>query len=218
MAFTNEILFSALVGSKVADSIPRFKVVQNELEKQVLPPIPFIGRLNEVDVSKNSMQITSRNWQRTEPNIDNQFFPLSFRRKIKGEPWYTLPFEPLISISGKNEIIKRKVAKNVDFIGTIKERWSQDDFSITITGTLIGVNDRGTVQDTFPREDFEQLRDYLFAPEGIEVNCEPLQLLGINAIVVEDVTFPFTKGENVQAYEIKALSDFTAEFLLEIEE
>ena len=47
------------------------------------------------------------------------------------------------------------------------------------------------------------------------VYCEPLQLLGINRIVIEEMSFPFTKGENVQAYEISALSDFDFNLLLE---
>ena len=36
------ILFASLLGSKVAQQIPRFETVQNEIGKRVLPPISFL--------------------------------------------------------------------------------------------------------------------------------------------------------------------------------
>lgn len=214
----NEILFASLVGSKTVKSLPRFNAVQNELSKHVLPPIPFLPFQNEIGVNTGSVISSGSLWESDKVNADSQFFPLSFRKRIPGEKWFTFPFEPMITISGKNNIVKRSVAKAPKLIGTIKERWSQDDYKITITGALIGLNERGAPEDTFPRKDFELLKDYCTAPEGLEVRCEPLQLLGINYLVIEDFNFPFTKGENVQAYELNALSDFSFDFLLEIED
>lgn len=219
---TSTILLASVVGSKVAESLPRLSMVQNELRKHVLPPIPFLPKTNETGVpATSSVNLNARIWQADAPNVSGQFFPLSFRRKLdeatSSEPWYTFPYEPLISISGKNNIVKRNVAKATGFIGTVKERFSQDDYSVTITGSLIGLQLMGTYDECFPRHDFERLRDYCICPGGIEVRCEPLQLLGINSLVVEDFNFPFTKGENVQAYELQCLSDFTSELLLEIE-
>lgn len=213
-----DIFIGSLFGSKVAKMVPRLSLVQNELQKHVLPPIPFLPIQNEVEIaSKQYPQFEG--WKADAPDIDGQFFPLSFRRKdVAGEPWYTFPYEPLISISGSNEIIKRKVAKARNFIGTVKEHWSQDDYSITITGTLIGSQMMGDAQECFPRADFEKLRLYCTWPSGLEVRCEPLQLLGIQELVVDTFDYPFTKGENVQAYELKCSSDFTSEILLEIED
>lgn len=219
---TKTILLASLLGSKLSESLPRLAVVQNELQKHVLPPIPFLPETNENGVdTPRSFSLNTPLWQADSPNISGQFFPLSFRRKTDGgtssEPWYTFPYEPLISIEGKNDIVKRKIAKANGFVGTVKERFSQDDYTITITGSLIGLKLIGTYDECFPRQDFERLRDYCICPGGIEVRCEPLQLLGINSLVVEEFTFPFTKGENVQAYELHCLSDFTSELLLEIE-
>ena len=76
----------------------------------------------------------------------------------------------------------------------------------------------GSVENTFPRSDFEKLKKYCTSPTGLQVRCTLFEMLGIDYIVVEDFTFPFSKGENVQAYDIKAVSDFTSEFLLEIEQ
>lgn len=214
----NEIIFASLMGSKIAQSLPNFEVVQNELSKRVLPPIPFLPIKNSDDIRGISSNVNPNSFKATPPNIEKQFFPLSFRIPKPGEKWYTFPYEPLINVSGKNVLVKRRPAKAENFIGTIKERWSQDDYQITITGSLIGFQQTGTPQEAFPRADFERLRDYCTSASYLEIQCELLQLLGINHIVIEDFRFPFTKGENVQAYEITALSDFSADFLLEIEE
>ena len=132
-----------------------------------------------------------------------------------------LPYEPMLNITGKNSIVRRKVAKvkndkGVSLSGTIKERWTRDDYEITITGALIGSLLTGDIEECYPKNDFQKLKDYMIEAKRISVRCEPLQLLDIGHIVVEDFSFPFTKGENVQAYEIKAYSDFDYKLLLDI--
>jgi hypothetical protein len=121
----------------------------------------------------------------------------------------------MLSISSKNNIVRRNVAK-ATHEGTVKERWSRDDYSITITGVLIGSLLTGSVEDCYPIFDFMELKKIMTIDTVVQVQCEPLQLLGINQIVIEDFSFPFTKGENVQAYEIKAYSDFQHQLLIEL--
>lgn len=221
MLTKNQIIFSSLVGSKVAESIPRFQLFENEVAKHVLPPIPFLPNQNEVTIDQESASLNGDVlWAADESNISKHFFPLSFRSNNPNNTslqWFTFPYEPLLSIQGKNNIVRRSVAKAKDFVGTIKERWSQDDYEVTITGSIYGKQEIGAVQDCFPISDFEKLRDYCTDPYGIQVKCEPLQLLGIDYLVVESFNFPFTKGENVQAYELKCFSDFAVNYLLELE-
>jgi len=216
MEFNNtDILFSSLMGSKVVESIPRFKAVQNELMKRVVLPIPFLPLKTDVQVKDTTMGSQSNIWQADAPTPEgDQFFPFSFVGDDGQQ--YLLPYEPMISINGKNILIRRNVAKAKGLIGSIKERWSQGDYEITITGALVGSIITGSVDECYPRQDFERLRDYMTAPKALKVFCEPLQLLGINNIAIEDFSFPFTKGENVQAYEIKAYSDFAYNLLLDI--
>ena len=224
MSYSNtDILFASLVGSKV--SIPRFNAVQNELTKHVLPPIPFLPLKKETRIDGVDENFEIDLWKADAPTPkEQQFFPLTFiREQNNKEIRFTLPYEPMINISGKNTIIRRNVAKakstSVDGIslgGSIKERWNQADYEITITGVLIGSLLTGSVKECYPISDFEKLRDFMIASKSIRVLCEPLQLLGINQIVIEDFSFPFTKGENVQAYEIKAYSDFDYKLLLDI--
>lgn len=214
-----DILLASMIGSKAVERIPRLATVQNELMKHVLPTdtrkLPFT---NTDKIEKSlSDQYHELTWVANQQDVYSQFFPLRIKRAGTSDSWRTLPYEPLISISGKNNIVKRSVAKAPNFIGTIKEHWSQDDYEITITGTLFGENEIGSYQEAYPIEWFERLRDYCTSPTGLEVECDLFQMLSIKNIVVESFNFPFTKGENVQMYDIKAVSDFSAEFLLELD-
>lgn len=212
------ILFASLLGSKVAQQIPRFETVQNEIGKRVLPPISFLPfknkpvKINEPEVNFNPGEL----WMADAPKSESeQFFPFTLIDELGRE--FLLPYEPMLSISSKNNIVKRTVAKADDFKyqGTVKERWSRDDYEIKITGVLIGSILTGDVSQCYPKEDFEKLKNFLEGKSSWMVYCEPLQLLGINRIVIEEMNFPFTKGENVQAYEISAVSDFDFNLLLE---
>lgn len=217
---SKENIFSSLVGSKVAESIPSSNIVQNELAKHVLPPIPFLPVRNQNEIKKiNSNEVELLRWRKdSSPKEDQQFFPLSFSFSKNGDYWL-LPYETMITINGGHTIVKRNVAKKKRPIkGAIKERWAQNDYEITITGALFGEYEIGSVEECYPIRDFEILRDYLTKQPQIWVLCEPLALLGISKIVVEEFSFPFTKGENVQSYEIKAVSDFDFTLLLKLKE
>lgn len=213
MALDNkDILFASLLGSRSVGLIERSNIVQNELAKRVLPPIPFLPIKNEIGIDqvKSSDYSSFQNWQQQE-NIPEgqQFFPLSFSFTEGGQKW-TFPYEPMINISSGNNIIKRNVAKQGDkLIGTIKERWSRKDFDITVTGVLIGSLMQGTVEDCFPKEKLRELFEFLIYAQQIYVYSPLLEQFGITKVVVEDYSFPFTKGENVQAYDLKLVSDYS---------
>ena len=70
--------------------------------------------------------------------------------------WWQFPFDPVISISGKNTIIRRNVLKMDNNVenrrGTIKELWSQDDYAIQIAGVFMGKN------AAFPEADIKTLK------------------------------------------------------------
>ncbi|WP_271783868.1 DUF6046 domain-containing protein [Aquimarina algiphila] len=218
MSSKKDILFASLLGNKVAQSIPRFNAVQNELAKHVLPPIPFLPLRQEVGLVEVDKEPEGTRWEADLPTpTEKQFFPLSFAFE-SNQRKYLLPYEPMISINGGHTIIRRNVAKSGRMIGSVKERWSQNDYEITITGVLIGSIMTGDVSDCYPIRDFTRLLDFLTKAKVIYVFSEPLQNLGINQIVIESFTFPFTKGENVQAYEIKAYSDHTHNLLIPISE
>src|SRR5690606_115000 len=116
--------------------LPRLSAVQNELQKRVGYPIPFLPFKNKViineedaDVQGNEISIYEQNsddfgadlWKANPSIIENQFFPLRVRRAGTDEDYFTFPYEPMISITGKNKIVKRSIAKAPNFIGSIKE-------------------------------------------------------------------------------------------------
>lgn len=214
-----DLLFASLLGTNVAKNATAYRLVEDEAMKKVGFAIPFLPFGREPNVPEARMDTMADLWKADPPlNQDEQFFPMTF--EIDGKR-FLLPYEPFISISGKNTIIKRNVAKQQTekgrvLGGSIKERWNQGDYDITIIGVLYGALITGSAADCFPRADFEKLRDYMTAAKRVTVYCEPLQLLGINHIVIEDFSFPFSKGGNVQAYEIKAVSDFDYKLLLDI--
>lgn len=140
-----------------------------------------------------------RDWTPAEGGVIEMVLPLSLCME-NGE-YFTLPIEPLISITGKNTIVKRNVAKQ-SARGTVKERWAEDDFQICIEGCLRGQDER-----TYPEDSLTTLYRIVTRREPIGVKNELLQMLGIHYIVVEDYSFPFSKGEDVQNYVINAVSD-----------
>lgn len=134
--------------------------------------------------------------------------PLSFR--LPDGQWWLFPVEPLISVSGKNIIVRRNVAK-AEKRGTIKERWSEDDLSINIQGSLVHSD-----LNTYPSDELSTLYQAIRQRKAIEVKNELLQLLDVHQIVIEPYSFPFTKGENVQNFSIDAYSDDLYELFIEV--
>lgn len=119
--------------------------------------------------------------------------------------FWTLPFDPVVSISGKNIIVRRNVLKqnqhNNTRRGSIKEAWSQDDYEINIAGVLIGKNGE------FPVEYLLKLRNYCEARKVIDVESDLFCLFNIGKLAIESFDLPFTKGIENQMYSLKAYSD-----------
>ena len=135
-------------------------------------------------------------------NLGDNFFqcPLSFM--IDGVEW-RLPVDPLVSVSGKNVIKRRYVAKSSNR-GSIKECWSQDDYDVNISGVIIA-------EDAVKlAEHLSNLRKVCNMAESVEIVSEFLNnpsTFGINRIAIESYDFPFTKGLENQSFTIKAYSD-----------
>ena len=135
-------------------------------------------------------------------------FPLYFA--LEGEPWWLLPYEPQVTIQGSNVLVKKQVQKGA-VRGTIKEKWSQGDFSLSISGILMGTDGK------YPSDDVKKLRSYCEAGK-ILVKSPQMELFSINQIVVESWNIPFTSGVANQAYSINAVSDDIYKLLLRRED
>lgn len=213
-----DLIFASLMGSNAVGTIQRTQLVQNELSKHVLPAIPFLPIQNSTSIANSAVNPT---WQLNQADAETpeekQFFPLSFSFTENGQKWL-FPYEPMVNISSGNSIIKRNVAKQGDkLIGTIKSRWSRKDFEISVTGVLMGSLLSGSVEDCFPRKQLESLFEFLKHNKEFYIYCAPLEIIGVTKVVIEDYSFPFTKGENVQAYDLKLVSDFSYNLLIKEE-
>lgn len=135
-------------------------------------------------------------------------FPLYFAEE--GGPWWMLPYEPQVTIQGSNVLVKKQVQKGA-VRGTIKERWSQGDYSISISGIFMGEDGQ------YPAEDVKKLRSFCEAGKVL-VKSPQMELYSINQIVVEDFSIPFTAGQANQAYTINAVSDDIYKLLLRRED
>lgn len=223
-----EILFLSLQGTEKLNLIEDLKLL-GENYPNVAPVLPFPFKTNETNVSPvNWNNPVFDSWKQKDMiNEEKQFFPLSFSFTETGTK-FLFPYEPLVSISGGKNIKKRNVSRSEVLrknskgqileqqSGTVKERFIANDFQIDITGLLVGENMIGNPNQCFPKKQMIDLFEFLIHVGSIYVYHYQLSILGINKIVIEDYSFPFTKGENVQAFNIKCLSD--SNFKLEITE
>ncbi len=127
--------------------------------------------------------------------------------KADGLSDFTFPIDPFIGLGFKNVITRRSVSKGKTR-GTVKERWTEDDVDINISGVFISED------GTYPKE-VAQLRAFFEQHKSVKVECTALNSQGIDYISIESFDVPFTKGTENQAYEIKAYSDNIVELLIE---
>lgn len=144
----------------------------------------------------------------TNANGVPMVFPLYL--SVEGGPWWLLPYEPQVTVQGTNVLVKKQVSKGT-VRGTIKERWAQGDYNLSISGILMGKNKR------YPSEDVKNLRSFCEAGKVL-VKSPQMELFSITQIVVEDWSIPFTAGQANQAYTINAVSDDIYKLLLRRED
>lgn len=132
--------------------------------------------------------------------------PLMLRLPEEGSSDWLLPYEPMLTITGKHILAKRQVAKG-RVRGSIKERWTQDDYSVKIEGILMSEDGR------YPEEDVRRLRAFCEAGEVIATS-PLLELFGISRLVIEGWDIPHTSGAENQNYSLSCLSDDIYKLLL----
>jgi hypothetical protein len=179
-----------------------------------MPSAFLFGKSVVVDPALNTSDYNEDKFQaQYGKNFESTLFLVPVRLRLISESadgGFQLPLDPLISVSGKNIIRRRYVAKS-KMRGSIKETWSQDDYEITIAGLLQNNEDPDCVNWEMFR-----LRDYLEAPESVHIVCDLLNnVFEITRIAIESYDFPFTKGMENQAFTIKAYSDDNYQLLEE---
>lgn len=107
----------------------------------------------------------------------------------------------LCDVVAKKQVITTKIQGSN---GSVKEYISQDDYEITIRGALVDESGQ-----RYPEEQVLQLVEYTETQESIKIYSRFLNdVFNIQYITVLSVSWPQVEGtQNVQLFEIKALSD-----------
>lgn len=132
--------------------------------------------------------------------------PLRFQLEESGAKEWLFPTEPMISLNGQNILIRRHVSKGT-IKGSIKERWTQDDYCVRIEGILFGEDGK------YPEADVAKLRNFCEAGH-VKVLNPLLEIFGISQLAIESWDIPFTSGTANQNYTIQAYSDDIYKLLL----
>lgn len=132
--------------------------------------------------------------------------PLRFRLEEAGAEDWLFPVEPMVSVNGQNILIRRHVSKG-SVKGSIKERWTQDDYTVRIEGILM------SEEGKYPSADVTTLKNFCEAGH-VKVLCPLLEIFGISQLAIESWDIPFTSGAANQNYSITAYSDDIYKLLL----
>lgn len=174
----------------------------------------YILEHSSVADASSDFTLEARESQESEAALAVNYFgkPMVFPLwlQIEGKDWWQLPFEPIITINGKNSIVKKRTSKG-SVRGTIKERWCQDDYSINIEGVIISTDGQ------YPEEIVTTLRRHCEAAH-LKVRCPVFEVFSIYQIVIEQFDFPRTTGTANQAFKINAVSDDIYKLLLKKED
>ena len=132
--------------------------------------------------------------------------PLRFQLEESGAKEWLFPVEPMISLNGQNILVRRHVSKGT-IKGSIKERWTQDDYTVRIEGILMSRDGK------YPDEDVATLKNFCEAGH-VKALCPLLEIFGISQLAIESWDIPFTSGIANQNYTITAYSDDIYKLLL----
>ena len=132
--------------------------------------------------------------------------PLRFQLEEPEAKEWLFPVEPLISLNGQNILVRRHVNKGT-IKGSIKERWTQDDYTVRIEGILM------SREGKYPKDDVETLKNFCEAGHVIAL-CPLFEIFGFKHLAIESWDIPFTTGLTNQNYTITAYSDDIYKLLL----
>ncbi len=132
--------------------------------------------------------------------------PLRFQLEESGAKEWLFPVEPMISLNGQNILVRRHVNKGT-IKGSIKERWTQDDYTVRIEGILMSRDGK------YPDEDVATLKNFCEAGH-VKALYPLLEIFGISQLAIESWDIPFTTGLTNQNYTITAYSDDIYKLLL----
>lgn len=139
-----------------------------------------------------------------------------------GQYW-KFPYQPILSVSSSNEIIRRFPNTSGKLRGSIKERWSEDDDEIKLQGVFLDPPYRAnTIPETVPQDfsedmifNIERLAEFKRYKKSVRIQNRLTELLGITHIAIEKVELGEYSSTRVRPFVIKGYSDSQQYDLLE---
>jgi hypothetical protein len=122
-----------------------------------------------------------------------------------------LPNEPSLSFNVSKRLIETPLVGSRRN-GSVIEQIAVENWQITIRGIAINYKSKRV----YPEDAVKALKDLFYKNQSLKIECALTKLLGIDRIVLKDLSFPEMIGvQHAQAYEFKAISD--EDFDLEID-
>jgi len=177
-----------------------------------IPPYWLWHKNGQAMVDSDEFDVKSMSDQELEDIIRTNVLgmpmtsPLRLQAEESGAAEWLLPMEPMISVNGQNILTRRHVNKG-KVRGSIKERWAQDDYTVTIEGILMSKD------GSYPKEDVGKLRSYCESGH-VKALSPLLEIFDIRQLAIENWEIPFTSGLRNQNYTITAYSDDIYKLLL----
>ena len=120
-----------------------------------------------------------------------------------------LPNEPSLTIVSKKNIVETIITGS-KVQGIVHELVSVGNYEITIRGLILN-----KYKLFYPEQDVKRIHDLYKLNESLPILCGLTELLGINRVIITDLSFPEMVGiQHAQGYELKCVSDL--DFDLEI--
>lgn len=120
--------------------------------------------------------------------------------------------DPLVEVARRKNIITTDIqGRN----GSVKEFISTGDYAVTIKGILAADPTQGQYARRYPTREVQALKELTSLTESVPVSGRLFKLFGIRNLVIQDEAWPPLPGfTNLQAYELRCLSDEPLELLL----
>jgi hypothetical protein len=121
--------------------------------------------------------------------------------------FWQAPIDPIVSVSGRNLITRRNVSKTQakNFRGSVKELWSQDDWSVSISGVFLGPT---------AADDLQMLVEMVNYQGDVAMYCDLFDRLEIYSLVIESFTFN-EPSPGLYKWSLTCVSDDSYDLLVE---
>jgi hypothetical protein len=120
--------------------------------------------------------------------------------------------DPIVEVS-RDKIILTTEVQGRD--GTVKEYISNGDYRVTIKGILASPPNQGQYARRYPEKEVQALKRVCDLAEALPVAGRLFSIFGIRNLVIKGVSWPALPGfTNLQAYELRCLSDDPIELLV----